>query len=147
MRSLGHLSVACKDDSYLQGDTYEECLQNTIDTIQIFDKLGFIVQPKKSVFKLVQSITFLGFVLDSVAMRVYLTSDRAASINNACISLLKNPKLSIRDLAKVIGLITASFPGVMLGPLHYRALDMDKTKALKISKEIFKNRPTYLRVQ
>ena len=40
-------------------------LQNTIDTIQLFDKLGFIVYPKKSVFKPVQSITFLGFFLDS----------------------------------------------------------------------------------
>ena len=131
LRSLGHLSVAYIDDSYLQGDTYEECLQNTIDTIQLFDKLGFIIHPQKSVFKPVQSITCLGSVLDSVAMRVYLTSDRAASINNACSSLLKNLKPSIRDLAKVIGLITASFPGVMLGPLHCRALDMDKTRALK----------------
>ena len=96
LRSLGHLSVAYIDDLYLQGDTYEECLQNAIDTIQIFDKLGLIVHPKKSVFKPVQSITFLGFVLDLVKMRVYLTSDRAASINNACSNLLKNPKPSLR---------------------------------------------------
>ena len=137
LRSLGNVSVAYIDDSYLQGDTNEECLQNTIDTIQLFDKVGFIVHPKTSVFKPVHIITFLGFVLDSVAMRVYLTSDRAASINNACSSLLTNPKSSIRDLAHLIGLITGSFPGVMLGPLHYRALDMDKTRALKSSKGDF----------
>ena len=78
---------------------------------------------------------------DSVNMTVYLTSDRAACIHNACSSLLKEP--SIRDLAKVIGLITASFPGVRLGPLHYRALAMDKKRALKISKGDFE-KPAYM---
>ena len=100
LRSLGHLSVAYIDDLYLQGDTFEECLQNTIDTIQIFDKLEFIVHPKKSVFKPVQSITLLGFVVDSVKTRVYLTSARAASISNACSNLLKNPKPSKRNWQK-----------------------------------------------
>ena len=90
-----------------------------------------------------QSITFLGVVLDSVNMRVYLTSDRAASIHNACSSLTKDPEPSIRDLAKVIGLIIASFPGVRLGLLHYRALDMDKTRSLKILKGDFE-KPTYM---
>ena len=137
LRSLGHLSVAYIDDSYLQGATYDECLQNLIDTKKIFDSLGFIVHPSKSVFKPEQRVAFLGFVLDSLKMRVYLTTERATSICNACTSLLNNPKPSIRDLARVIGLITASFPGVMYGPLHYRALDVNKTRALKNSKGDF----------
>lgn len=137
LRSLGHLSVAYIDDSYLQGDTYEECLQNLIDTIKLFDSLGFIVHPSKSVFKPEQRVTFLGFVLDSVKMRVYLTAERATSISHACSSLLHNAHPSIRDLARVIGLITASFPGVMFGPLHYRALDVNKTTALKKAKGDF----------
>ncbi len=90
LHSLGHLSVAYIDGSYLQGATYEECLQNLIDTIKMFDSLGFIVHPSKSVFKPEQRVTFLGFVLDSVKMRAYLTSERATSISNACSSLLNN---------------------------------------------------------
>ena len=36
----------------------------------------------------------------------------------------------IFEIAKVIGILVSNFPGVELGPLHYRALEHDKTSAL-----------------
>ena len=36
----------------------------------------------------------------------------------------------IFEVAKVIGILVSNFPGVELGPLHYRALEHDKTSAL-----------------
>ena len=41
---------------------------------------------------------------------------------------------TIRYVAKVIGLMTSSLPGVKHGAAHYKYLEQDKTNALKISK-------------
>ena len=53
-------------------------------------------------------------------------------MKEACQKLLQSPQPTIREVARVIGMLTASSPGVMFGPLHYRHLDMDKTVALKL---------------
>ncbi len=119
------------DDCYLQGSSYEKCLDNVIKTIQLFHKLGFVIHPKKSVLLPTQSIKFLGFNLDSRSMKICLTADRKQSIKNDCHMLLGTRHPEIRDVARVLGKITSSFPGVMMGPLHYRCLDMNKTEALK----------------
>ena len=49
--------------------------------------------------------------------------------NNPAQLNYKNP--TIREVAKVLGLIVSSFPGVAYGPLLYRHLEQDKTAALK----------------
>lgn len=52
LRQMGHLSVSYIDDSYLQADTYEQCVQNVIDTVVLFNNLGFTVHPDKSILHL-----------------------------------------------------------------------------------------------
>ena len=65
-------------------------------------------------------------------MCVSLTPGRAQKLIKACQKLLQNAcPMTIREVAKVLGLMTSSFPGVMFGPLHYRSLEMDKTNALQ----------------
>ena len=59
-------------------------------------------------------------------MTVALTGGQAVKVKEACQQLLKE-----KVLAKVLGLLTSSLPGVLYGPLHYRSLEMDKTQALK----------------
>ena len=49
LRQEGHLSVIFIDDSSLQGDTEQECMNNTKATVDLLLKLGFIVHEKKSV--------------------------------------------------------------------------------------------------
>ena len=56
----------------------------------------------------------------------------------ACRSeLLHKNNQTIRYVAKVIGLMTSSLPGVKYGAAHYKYLEQDKTNALKISKGCF----------
>lgn len=43
----GSISSGYTDDSYLQVETYEECVENVTDTVHLFDSLGFIVHPVK----------------------------------------------------------------------------------------------------
>ena len=51
-----------------------------------------------------------------------------------CLNILDQPRVTIRDLACLIGQLIAAFPGVMHGPLHYRALERYKASAIKAKK-------------
>ena len=62
LRRLGHVSSPYIDDSYLQGDDYNSCLANILDTIRVLYTLGFIIHPKKSVLTPTQRLIFLGFI-------------------------------------------------------------------------------------
>lgn len=137
LRSKGHVSTSFLDDSLLIALTEESCQENVLETLNILQNLGFIVHPTKSVFKPTTAIQYLGVVIDSVSMTVTLSSERKEKMLHSCQSLLRAPHISIRDLAKVIGQIVASFPAVKFGPLHYRKLEKDKCKALKVSKGNF----------
>ena len=134
LRSIGHLSVIFIDDSYLQGADFNLCVKNVKDTITLLDQVGLVIHPEKSVLYPTQKLVFLGFLLDSIKMIISLTGEKTQKIKEACQKLLQSPQPTIREVARVIGMLTASFPGVMFGPLHYSHLDMDKTVALKLRK-------------
>ncbi|XP_028415159.1 uncharacterized protein LOC114538208 [Dendronephthya gigantea] len=120
-----------------QGNTYEECATCVIAALKQFDELGFVVHPEKSAFNPSQIIMVLGFIINSVDMTVTLTDEKRTDITNMCDTVLNSRKIKIRDLAQLIGKLIASFPGVVHGPLYYRSLEADKTKALRISKGNF----------
>ena len=82
-------------------------------------------------------LSFLGFILYFIKMRVTLTPERIADLKQLCLHALKHPKLTIRELAQLIGVLVSSFPGVQYGPLHYRSLEIVKTKALTLNKGNF----------
>ena len=122
---------------YLQGNSYKQCLTNVIDAIILFSRHGFVVHLDKSVFVPSQTITILRCTLNSINMTVKLTKDKITGLTKACQSLLDSKSLSVRDVARVIGKTVSSFSGTSYGPLYYRALDRDKTHALKLNKGNF----------
>ena len=72
----------------------------------------------------------------TLLLSVTLTPEKAQSVREACLSLMKGTP-TIRDVARVIGKIISSFPGVIYGPLYYRSPEHDKTSALKQCKGAF----------
>ena len=79
----------------------------------------------------------MGFIIDSVTMTVYPTSEKIEKIKEACQNLLDSHQPTIRQVASTLGLLISNFPAAKLGPLHFRSLDMDKTDALRVSKGNF----------
>ena len=59
LRSLGQNSVVYEDDSYLQGETYQACLDNISDTIKLLRELGFVIHTVKSIVKQLLSLALL----------------------------------------------------------------------------------------
>lgn len=68
LRHHGHQSVVYIDDTYLQSETEESCCNNEEATVTLLTKVGFVINPEKSVWQPTQCIEFLGFVLNSVTM-------------------------------------------------------------------------------
>ena len=125
------------DDFFLQGKTFEQCVCNVIDTFLQFDDLGFIIHPEKSVFIPSQELILLGFIINSIDMTITLTPEKKLALQHLCVSLLSKHTPTIREVVQVIGKIISSFPGVAHGPLYYRALELNKTEALKLCKGNF----------
>ena len=143
LRKLGHISVVHIDDTWLTSEDYNSCVNNIAETITLLDRLGFVIHPEKSILIPTQEITFLGFIFNSANMTLKLTPERALKLKTACLENLEAVTPHIRDVARLLGLMTSSFPGVMYGALHYRALEMGKTCALKQNKGNF-DRPMTL---
>ncbi|XP_068684862.1 uncharacterized protein [Montipora foliosa] len=116
---------------------FSDCSTNVAVTTKLFTDLGFILNHEKSVFKPKEVINFLGFVLNSVTLTVALTPEKATKLVTKATTVFAKQSPSVREVAELVGLMVASFPGVMLGPLFNRQLELDKVMALRASKGDF----------
>ena len=109
LRQLGHLSASHIYDSYLQGNDYDDCERNVRDTVKLLNSLGFTVHPEKSFFVPQHRITFMGFIIDSITMTVYPTSEKIEKIIHTCQGLLECPHPTVREVASTLGLFISNF--------------------------------------
>ena len=137
LQQKGHMNTFYLDDSFLTHGTFLGCLHNVIDTVEISRAAGFTVHPSKSSLIPAQKLTFLGFVLCTITMTVRLTVERRSKIKTSVRNLLRLPKITIQNVAEVVGQLVATFPAVPHGKLFYRYVDIDKTEALKQAKGDF----------
>ena len=108
----------------LQGKTFEECADNVQKTVELFQSLGFVIHPDKSVLTPCKKVKYLEFWLDSENMIVTLPVEKIKKIKNVCQDLKQKNSVQIRDLARVIGLLVSVFPAVMWGPLQQSFTDI-----------------------
>ena len=139
LRNLGYINAGYIDDSLLCGDSVEECSNNVKETVKLMSKLGFHIHKDKSVFKPTKQIIFLGNIIDTENMIVFLTEEKKLNIVTECTKLLNTNTAKIRQVASVIGLIVSSFSAVEYGKLFYRNIENEKILALEKSKGNFDN--------
>ena len=75
--------------------------------------------------------------MNSVTLTVALTPEKATKLVTKATTVFAKQSPSVREVAELVGLMVASFPGVMHGPLFYRQLELDKVMALRASKGDF----------
>lgn len=131
LRNMGHINSPFIDDSILGAHSVGSCMTNFKDTISLMEKIGFTINWEKSVSIPTKQIVFLGNVIDSERMIVYLPQDKKDVIQVECNKLIRTNLVVIRQVAKVIGLMVSSFSAVEFGKLHYRQLELAKSAALK----------------
>ncbi len=133
IRKQGHTILGYLDDFLLIGDTREECASNVETTVTLFDDLGFTVHPEKSNITPCQEVEFLGFILDSKQMIVKPTQAKIQKIMTLCGKIQKRNKITIRELAEVIGKLVALEQGVSGGSIFIKRMEIDRNEALKES--------------
>ena len=132
LHDKGHLSTSYLDDSLLVAFNESECYKNIKDTVKLFISLGFNIHEDKSVLKPVQTIEYLGHIINSKDMTVTLTQKRKDKLLEACYKALEAESIHIRELAKLIGIMVSSFLAIPYGKLYYRELDNLKSNALNL---------------
>ena len=137
MAEKGHTSFPYIDDSFVLGETKNECREAVKDLVQGFEDLGFTINRQKSVLQPTQRLTFLGFEIDSVEMNVSLTEEKKGKIQLVAGQILGQELPIIREVAGLVGLLVAYTPAVEYAGAHFKALERDKIRALKRAKGNF----------
>ena len=132
LREKGIVLIIYIDDIWVTAQSYHSCLQSVLTTARLLSSLGFLINRKKSKPEPSQCVHVLGYIVNSVSMRVYLPKRKEEDIITCCKTVLSQT-VSIRTVAKVLGKIVASFPAFQLARAHYRYLEADKTRALKLN--------------
>ena len=70
LQKLGIPCFGYIDDTFIKGETYEECENNMKTMLQLLVKLGFKIHPTKSTLKPTKIMTFLGYSINSKTMLV-----------------------------------------------------------------------------
>ena len=130
IRRMGIDSYFYIDDSLLQADNYLGSVQNTEKVQKFIQSVGFDINHEKSNFIPSQRITFLGYIIDSVLFKVFLPDEKVQKIIEMSKMVLKNEKVLIRDVAKLIGLFSSARYAITNAHLFHRYLDIEKTQAL-----------------
>ena len=137
LRMQGYTVAIYIDDIVAIDQSFEECLLTVVETITLFQKLGFLIHPNKSKFIPAKIVEYLGFIIDSEKRITYLSDQKKQKIYEKCCIIPTKPKLTIREFASFIGTLTFSFPGNQFGPRYYRAMLKLKDKSLKYNKGNF----------
>ena len=130
LREKGHECFQYIDDSFVVADSVESCRESLEILSEMLEGLGFGLHPEKSVVTPVQRLVFLGFELDSVKFKVFLTEDKEQKLLRAAGDVLEKVFPSIREVAGLIGLTISYAKAFKFGARHTKQLEIEKVVAL-----------------
>jgi hypothetical protein len=129
IRVNGHLSSMYLDDLFILGRTEEKCQKSVEFCCQLFESLGLLINDKSHLNPTTE-IEYLGFIFNSVDMKLSLPIRKQSKIISMCNELLRANEITIQKISEVIGTLVAAAPATSNGMLYTRELEMDKTFAL-----------------
>ena len=134
LQELGHTCFGYIDDTFIMGETFEQCRNTVVLLKQQLIDLGFKIHEKKSILEPTNELTFLGYVINTLTMEVKPTKAKIEKFNLAAADILDGEKQNtIREVASLIGLMVDYSKGIDYGEAHYRRLERHKTLALALN--------------
>lgn len=96
----------------------EEC-RVTTDLVKITLKgLAFKIQEEKSQLSLAKVVQFLGFIMDSIQMKVYLPGDKVRKMSEVCDKLTNTREGTVQEVTSVVGLMNSYAEATDYGDNH-----------------------------
>ena len=130
LRRQGTRNVIYMDDRGGEFDLEVSVLHSPITT-ELLEMLGFVINREKSILSPTQILDdYLGFIINSQEMSLFLPMKKILKIQQACRNLLQKKTVSVRELSKVLGQLVATARAVFQAPLHYRKLQMSQISTL-----------------
>ena len=110
------------DDWLLRARSRETCLQHTQTLLALCQKLGWVVNLKKSELVPQQVFNFVGYRFDLIKGRVLPTQDQWMALQGKLKSIMSKDSCTVRQFMSLVGLLTATEKQVWLGRLHMRPI-------------------------
>ena len=98
-------------------------------TLLVFMCLGWEINWKKCSPIPLQTITHLGFILNSVAMTISCPIDKVTRLQTLASSVLKSGHVTVNNLERLLGQMESVRPVTPHAALHYRAVQKLLNKA------------------
>lgn len=122
LRSLVCRLVIYLDDLIL----LDQCRINLVQTLlfvkRLLRVLGFVIKDLKSSQSPLQIMEYLGLLVDSVDLKIFLPEKKMETIRMKCSDALARPCLPLRDLASLLGNFNWAESAVPLARAHYWAV-------------------------
>ena len=132
IKRLNGTIVFCLDEILLITGPKEDLLILIDTLIFLLQKLGFVINFKKSVLDPCHVLEFLGLEIDSLNMRVEHPKKKVVKIKKRYQSLLSLGKVSVRDLAKSMGRLSSTAMEVLPALPQYRGLQQQQNIGLSM---------------
>ena len=132
LRAAGTRCVPYLDDILILAASRQECLLRTQAAVNLLVRLGFLISPK-SCLDPSQCREFLGMTIDSHRLELWVPRDKIRKFKQVVRQSLRlddHHRLSLRQLAGVIGKIQAMSPAVSPARLWSRHFLFCKNRAL-----------------
>jgi len=137
LRRIGIRLIMYLDDCLILNQDQDRLIRDRDTALWVLQMLGFVINWNKSSLIPTRCLEFLGFQVDSTTMSLLLPMDKIQDIQHRCSEMIKKPSTTVRQLAKLIGKLTATAQAVLPAPLFYRRLQMQKSKALLLNKQSY----------
>lgn len=131
LRRTGLLSTVYLDDWLLIGQSFEDCLENVEQTKSLLTALGFIINEEKSCLTPSKCCLFLGYNINSKDLQVSLPDQKIHKINSEIKKFVVITRCTIRDFARLVGLLVSACPAVEYGWLYTKNFERIKFLNLK----------------
>ena len=100
------------------------------DTV-IFLFLGLVINFKKSVMEPVQTIEYLGLVINSIQMTLSLTEEKVKGILQECSIIFSMKEITVLQLTQLVGLLSSTIQAVLPAQIQFRYLQLQQVSAMK----------------
>ena len=110
------------DDMLIQASTRDKVILHTQLVMLTMMALGWSFNWEKSVLIPSQTVTHLGFNLDTVAMIITCPQAKVTKLKDRCLIALRNQCITVHDLERMLGTMESVRPSTPLASLHYRHL-------------------------
>ena len=116
LRRLGLRLVIYLDHIIVFNQTQEGILRDRDSTLWLLQHLGFVLNWKKSVLHPAQCMEYLGFVINSIEMKLFLPPGKMSQLVQDCKDLILEKSALVRTLSHIIGKRTSTMQAVLPAP-------------------------------